>query len=151
MGQLFKWQSHQGETTQLKENNMGLDMYLTGEQYIPKDWENPANNQMEDGYRLKSRNFDLGYWRKHPDLHGFIVQNFAGGEDDCKSVHLDADDIVEIISAVNEDRLPKTSGFFFGESTNDIGEKLEATEIFVNALNWLLADDWRSVYYRASW
>lgn len=130
---------------------MGLDMYLTGEQYIPKDWENPAKNQIEDGYRLKSKNYDLGYWRKHPDLHGFIVQNYADGVDDCKPIHLDADDIVQIISAVNEGRLPKTSGFFFGVSDNDSGQKMEDTEILTKAMRWLLANDWRSLYYRASW
>lgn len=26
----------------------------------------------------------IGYWRKEPNLHGFIVENFADGNDDCR-------------------------------------------------------------------
>lgn len=131
---------------------MGLDMYLTGEIYISRDWHNEANNQFEEGYRLKGRLFDLGYWRKHPDLHGFIVENFAEGEDDCKPVHLNIDSIKQIIAAIEDNELPKTAGFFFGESTNDDEEKAEAIEIFSKAMQWLEADDWhRSVIYQASW
>ena len=33
---------------------MALDMYLTGEKYRMTDWDNPKNNLMEDGFRIKS-------------------------------------------------------------------------------------------------
>ncbi len=131
---------------------MGLDMHLTGEKYIFTDWENPDNNQYEDGYRLKSRRFDLGYWRKHPDLHGFIVETFADQIDDCKPVYLDSDHIKLTIVAINENQLPQTEGFFFGESDNDDEQKAEAIEILTKALQWLEADEaHRSIYYQASW
>lgn len=130
---------------------MGLDMYLTGEKYL-LDWSNPANNKHEDGYPLKATRFALGYWRKHPDLHGYIVNNFAESEDDCKPVFLSADNIAELIAAVRAGNLPKTTGFFFGESTNDDEQKAEDVEILSKALEWLRADEWhRSIYYQASW
>lgn len=131
---------------------MGLDMYLTGEKYVFRDWENPENNQYEDGYRLKSRRFDLGYWRKHPDLHGFIVANFAEELDDCKPIFLDSDNIRQILVAIANDQLPHTEGFFFGESQNHEEQKADAIEILSGALQWLEADEiHRSVYYQASW
>ena len=71
---------------------MGLDMYLTGEKYLLTDHENPDNNRTEDGFPLKGKLLRLGYWRKHPNLHGFIVNTFADGEDTCHQISLDADD-----------------------------------------------------------
>ena len=131
---------------------MGLDMYLTGEIYISQDWKDDANNKYEEGYRLKGHLYEMGYWRKHPDLHGYIVENFAEGEDDCKPVYLSVDSIKQIIDAIEKNELPKTDGFFFGESTNDDEEKAEAIGILSKALGWLEADDWhRSVVYQASW
>lgn len=131
---------------------MGLDMYLTGEKYLPRDWNNPDNNKLEDGFRIKSVRLDLGYWRKHPDLHGFIVQNFADGEDFCQPIDLDCADLARIIEAIKSDNLPKTTGFFFGESENDETQKAEAIEVFRKASEWLAADEtWHSIEYRASW
>jgi len=131
---------------------MGLDMFLTGEIYIPTDWNSPENNHYEDGYRLKARLYELGYWRKHPDLHGFIVENFADeGIDDCKPIYLGTDNMQTVITAIRKDQLPNTEGFFFGESLNNPEEKAHAIEIFSKAIKWLEEDPWRSVYYRASW
>ena len=45
--------------------HMGLDMYLTGEKFVM------SLKLQEDGFRLSSKTLDLGYWRKHPNLHGF--------------------------------------------------------------------------------
>lgn len=133
---------------------MGLDMYLTGEKYLFTDWESPENNQHRDGFRIKGLNLDLGYWRKHPDLHGFIVQNFADDCDNCQPVRLSCENIQRIIEAIEEDDLPTTSGFFFGESLNDKEQKSEAVEIFQRALKWLDAVPegyFHEVFYQASW
>lgn len=127
-------------------------MYLTGEAYVSQDWENPHNNVIEDGYRLKGKVFDLGYWRKHPDLHGFIVTEFADGVDECNPIQLDADGIEGIIAAIANNRLPHTEGFFFGVSENDAEQKAAGIEVFSKALQWLRADEWhRSIRYQASW
>lgn len=114
---------------------MGLDMYLEGKTYIWQDWNHPERNRTKDGFRLKGEILELGYWRKHPDLHGYIVENFADGIDDCKPIWLSADHLRQIIKAIKNKELPKTSGFFFGES--DGSEDAESIEIFEKALAWL--------------
>ena len=128
---------------------MGLDMYLTGEKYLRTDYENPANNLTEDGFRLETQLLRLGYWRKHPNLHGFIVNTFADGEDTCQQIHLEADDIERIIDAVTRDALPHTDGFFFGRS--DGSEKSNDLRILNVALEWLRTPEpniWRSFTIR---
>ena len=122
---------------------MGLDMYLTGERNHLPDQSNPP---------MTGQRFRLGYWRKHPNLHGYIVQHFAGGVDECQEICLSKENIHQILSAIRERLLPHTEGFFFGisdgsESSNDVG-------IFSNAIGWLETPDdiaWRRVIYQASW
>ncbi len=123
---------------------MGLDMYLTGELHFMK----PGRRRGE----VKAHLYDLGYWRKHPDLHGYIVQHFAGGTDDCRRIQLGNDGIAQIIGAIRERGLPHTEGFFFGMS--DGSERARDLIILTDALAWLRAcnpDEYRSVFYRASW
>lgn len=71
---------------------MGLDMYLTGERYL--------RQRQTTRYPLKSECYDLGYWRKHPNLHGYIVKTFADGEDHCQEIELDEARLRRIIKAV---------------------------------------------------
>jgi hypothetical protein len=119
---------------------MGLDMYLHGRKnFFTYDRKGPEF----DGYPIDSIELALGYWRKHPNLHGFIVSHFGTiaaeeqiepkeGEmdmrmryeqddgkvriDDCEDIELDGNALKTIIEAVQKDQLPPTSGFFFGES-----------------------------------
>ena len=131
---------------------MGLDMYLDGDKYLALDFDNPENTLTEDGYRLTNRTLRLGYWRKHPNLHGYIVSNFADGVDQCQRIHLSEDDIEKIIDAVARNALPHTEGFFFGVS--DGSEREETLRIFRDALQWLRTTEsnvFRSIYYQASW
>jgi hypothetical protein len=130
---------------------MGLDMYLNGEKFLPTNWENPELNKTEDGFRLKEKILEIGYWRKHPNLHGYIVTKFADGDDNCRKIELNKKDLLDIIEAIRANLLPSTEGFFFGKSTGD--EKEEDIEILQKAVKWLDEEDgsWRSVYYQASW
>src|SRR5580765_3556500 len=95
---------------------MGLDMYLEGHKYLWQDWDHPERDRREEGYRITNITVELGYWRKHPNLHGYIVQHFAGGKDECQEITLEADDLRQIIRAVQDGGLPETQGFFFGKS-----------------------------------
>lgn len=114
-------------------------MYLTGRKYFWQNYNNRASERREDNERVVSMDVELAYWRKHPDLHGFMVKTFANGIDDCKEIELDADAIKQIIAAITDKALPKTSGFFFGES--DGRERDDDIAIFTNALKWLEATD----------
>ena len=129
---------------------MGLDMYLTGHRFI--HGMNEKKKRSRERGEKKGELIDLGYWRKHPNLHGYIVQMFAAGKDECQEIDLSAEQLHQVVGAIEADELPETTGFFFGES--DGTEKVEDLLIFREAIAWLEAtgeDAWRSVYYRASW
>ena len=124
---------------------MGLDMYLNGERFFYEPYEQGNNPK-------RSETYELGYWRKHPNLHGYIVENFADGIDNCQSIYLDQDALTNILEAVEANDLPHTIGFFFGET--DGSERDDTIAILKNAIEWLTTTDegvWRSVHYRASW
>lgn len=108
----------------------------------------------------------MGYWCKHANLHGFIVNTFADGEDECQKIPLDADDLHNIIVALENDALydEPVTGFFFGKSyfpgeKDDYSsyeeQKARDIDIFTKARNWLMGntptEEWRYVYYQASW
>lgn len=131
---------------------MGLDMYLEGRKFLWGYGE--IKRPTEDGFEVKYKYLELGYWRKHPNLHGYIVETFASGVDECQDIDLSAEDLQTIINAVRTKALPHTEGFFFGES--DGTEDEETIQIFEKAIAWLKDDahnktESRSVAYRASW
>ncbi|MCS6302757.1 MAG: hypothetical protein H8K07_03700 [Nitrospira sp.] len=90
---------------------------------------------MEDGFELSEKILQLGYWRKHPNLHGYIVQTFAKGVDNCEPIDLSVDDLQKIIDAVARNALPYTEGLFVGVS--DGTERDADIRIFTAALDWL--------------
>ena len=71
---------------------------------------------------------EIAYWRKHPNLHGWMARlwlaregnelreldNFNGIE-----LELDADDLDLLEYVVKARELPGTSGFFFGNDADD--------------------------------
>ena len=148
---------------------MGLDMYLRGEHYNSEHSHDGdiSRSKLDDKYDISEYKVDLGYWRKHADLHGYIVETFAEGSDNCQKIELDENDLDKIIMAIREDKLVKDhSGFFFGNST-EFGyykgeEKDYAISCFQKAKDFIkegqkqyekykLFIQPRSVYYRASW
>lgn len=131
---------------------MGLDMYLEGKKYLFKNYEDRSKDTKEDGFRLKEKTLELGYWRKHPNLHGFIVNAFADGKDDCQEIYLNKEEMLKIITAIKQKELPHTEGFFFGAS--DGSEDEESIKTFQNAIEWLDNDEENTskyIVYRASW
>ena len=122
-------------------------MYLNGKKY-----HSAITRKVVEGMELKEEEFELGYWRKHPDLHGMITEAFGGGRDECQRIDLSAEDLQVILDAVKKNVLPHTEGFFFGKSES--AWQQETVEKLENAIEWLNIkekDTWRSVYYRASW
>lgn len=133
---------------------MGLDMYLTGKKFFWTDWSNPEANARQDGFEIQGVELRLGYWRKHPDLHGYIVRTFGGGIDDCSEIKLSESNIQNIIDSIKNKDLPHTEGFFFGASSGSEEEDKESVTILENALNWLkskVEKESREIIYRASW
>lgn len=133
---------------------MGLDMYLKGSSFNWTNWKKPEGKRrpMSEGFEIEEEVLLLGYWRKHPNLHGYIVNTFAKGMDDCQQIDLTEEDIENIIEAIKNNKLPTTLGFFFGKS--DGSEDTESIRILQDALKWLKSDKRnksKSVYYKASW
>lgn len=140
---------------------MGLDMMLYG------DKSSYDKNETVDGFPVSTVLLDMGYWRKHANLHGYIVDRFANGEDECQKIYLDWEDLNEIVTALEEDALynEPVTGFFFGRSyfpgeKDEYGsyeeQKARDIDLFMKARNWLMSnyskkDEYRSVYYQASW
>jgi hypothetical protein len=121
---------------------MGLDMYIHRQISAPEplDWQSwPAWNAKRE----------LAYWRKHPNLHGFIVNTYANGADECQEIPLTAADILAILRASEEDRLPETSGFFFGKSLPE--DKETTRDQLTRILALLEQEPETQIYYRASW
>lgn len=119
---------------------MGLDMYLTGRKFFwyahPKETE-----RREDGKRVSSMDVELGYWRKHPNLHGYFVNEFAKGDDNCQEIDLTANDLRKVIAAVERGALPHTTGFFFGASDGSPEEVQHDLDVLKGALAWLEESD----------
>lgn len=136
---------------------MGLDMNLYGRKMIYYNrFDENAEPRMEDGYPVDDVILDMGYWRKHPNLHGYIVENYADGVDECQKIDLSKEDLLAIAKAIRAKELPHTEGFFFGDSSWHDGKEEEYAAIFEKAAAWMDTppeDDvfWREVYYKASW
>ena len=121
---------------------MGLDMYaFTTVKDIPAvDFETPDDTG------------ELFYWRKHPNLHGFmekIYRSKDGREDvfNCAHVRLDASDLDALEKAIRTNELPDTQGFFFGASD---GSERADDEDFIRKARDALASGKR-VYYTSWW
>lgn len=136
---------------------MGLDMFLIGRKHKRLVYgDTPIEDQYtkEDGFPVTERRLEIGYWRKHPNLHGYIVNVFNEGDDDCQPLPLAAEDVRQIIAAVKAGELPHTEGFFFGKSEGTEEERQEDIAILERALEWVSAndpEDYRDLYYEASW
>lgn len=95
---------------------------------------------------------ELQYWRKHPNLHGWMHHLYInkGGQSQSfngDAVRLTLEDIDRLEKDVQAKALPMTSGFFFGASVDeDSYDDLNFIDKARNALKLGLA-----VYYTSSW
>lgn len=131
---------------------MALDMFLIGEKFFLDGSKKLIIS--EDGFKLKAHLYEMGYWLKHPNLHGFIVESFKDGDDDCNPVYLDIEAIDSIIAAIKNKTLPFTDGPSFGKSKGDITEQARDLDIFVKAKKWLThkqRGESRRIYYQGGW
>ena len=127
---------------------MGLDMYAYA-----------APNTGTDDYYARNQQ-ELAYWRKHPNLHGWMEQlwlsklqrdptadpiysGFNGIE-----LELTWEDLSKLEKDIKENNLPNTSGFFFGSGSDEYyrNQDLEfiaeaKTQIFLGF----------KVFYNSSW
>jgi hypothetical protein len=121
---------------------MGLDMfaYTTAEEIASGvDFEVERATQ-------------LHYWRKHPNLHGWMEKLYRekGGSAEsfnCVGVQLLEEDLDRLEADIEADRLPHTKGFFFGAS--DGSEREDDLEFIHKARDALLLN--MTVFYSSWW
>ena len=137
------------------EDKMGLDMYA----YVGKP------GQREDyWYKSLDRDStvnmirDIAYWRKHPNLHGWMEQLWVSKgkpgrkHDDSEfngiELELTWEDVDALERAVKHGMLPSTDGFFFGNPSDDVYYERDL-EFCINAKTELFLG--LKVFYNSSW
>lgn len=110
----------------------------------------------------------VAYWRKFNALHGWFVNECAGGLDECQNIYVDEDKLVELLETLKKvsdnftlakELLPPVQGFFFGGDEIDEYYK-EDVNSTIKIIEELLKEHEQSkeygLYsgdfeYRASW
>lgn len=123
--------------------------------------EDKSEYKMDPQLGIPMRSFDMSsfkmpeyfaQWRKHPDLEGWmkLLYHSKGGTDkdfDHNNVELTLDDIIRLKIDVENDALPKTKGFFFGESTEE--DKPQTLDFCERAI--LALESGKYLFYHSSW
>lgn len=127
---------------------MGLDQFAYAAAKANTDWDS--------GNRR-----DISYWRKHPNLHGWMEQLWRekgcpnGDVDNCDDwtfngveLELTWEDLDRLEEDITRSSLPATSGFFFGNPSDDYYQNQDLefirtarAEIFTGL----------KVFYNSSW
>ena len=137
---------------------MGLDMYAYVAQKAKQYDEfyegavfDKESNEMVNTNVSKPR--EISYWRKHPNLHGWmekLAQDKGVSYDSFNGVELELtwEDLEALELAVRHNQLPSTSGFFFGDGADE--HYLESDLSFIkNAKAELFLG--LKVFYNSSW
>jgi hypothetical protein len=130
---------------------MGLDMnaYRTSVKPTKEvDFGDEVYNENE------SLNSEIKYWRKHPNLHGWMESLYRskGGADEsfnCSVVQLTKEDLEQLSADIHSGSLPQSFGPFFGQSREDSDEQNADLEFVKDALNAIEEGD--TVFYDSWW
>jgi hypothetical protein len=110
---------------------MGLDMYAYSANKAGAQTEYWDNGNIIDGEFVSTctKPKELMYWRKHPNLHGWMEELWQSkgcprdNDDDYAfngiELELTWEDIDMVEEDINQGALPGTSGFFFGDPADD--------------------------------
>lgn len=119
---------------------MGLDQYA----YVASK----AGTHFEDHQ-------DISYWRKHPNLQGYMEKLFEAKGGVCDTfngveVELTWEDVDKLEKAIKSGEVSElgTTGFFFGDPSDDHYREHDL-EFCVNAKAELFLG--RKVFYNSSW
>lgn len=106
-----------------------------------KDWDTPVAKPRE-----------IAYWRKHPNLQGWMRRLWESkgnsGDFNGDELELTWKDLEELERAVTHGQLPGTSGFFFGENSDEYYRESDL-EFIKNARAELFLG--LKVFYNSSW
>jgi hypothetical protein len=129
-------------TVDYAEDKMGLDMYAY------------TNSEVDETF---AEGNEIAYWRKHPNLHGWMEQlwrkkgnHFPSDDPMFNGIELELTwaDLDQLEQDIQAGQLPSTSGFFFGTPADDYYREQDLefirrarAEIFVGL----------RVFYNSSW
>jgi hypothetical protein len=168
---------------------MGLDMYLNARKYVSQvkyvdgdkipveDFSTLVDMSGLEGLTKYSLfggveiSYPVAQWRKANAIHGWFVNNLAGGVDECQPIEASRDHLKllltackEVLAETDEDEkaakaddvgLSPTSGFFFG--TYELDEYYDADlkytiEMLEHVMSLIGEDDYDWGFtYQASW
>jgi hypothetical protein len=136
---------------------MGLDMYAyvaarAGQQ---DEFYEGSELDKESGEYVNakvSKPIEIAYWRKHPNLHGWMEQLYRerGGEGDFNGdeLELTREDIDSLEQTILDGDLPATSGFFFGDAADDYYREQDLAFVKEARAQLFLG---LKVFYNSSW
>jgi hypothetical protein len=135
---------------------MGLDMYAyaaANEKQYDQYWEDGIwETDTNDFVSKTTKPKELAYWRKHPNLHGWFHREWESqgntGEFNGDQLEIDWAMLERLESAVVNNELPGTSGFFFGNNA-DAEYREQDLEFIKNARAELFLG--LRVFYNSSW
>ena len=136
---------------------MGLDMYAyvaarAGQQREYYETSEFNEETREYGSATVTKPREIAYWRKHPNLHGWMQQLWESqgnsGDFNGDELELTYDDLERLELDVIAGTLPGTSGFFFGNDADDHYKKQDL-EFIKHARAELFMG--LKVFYNSSW
>jgi hypothetical protein len=108
---------------------MGLDMYAyvaakAGQQNEFYEGAEFDETTREFVNKTTTKPREIAYWRKHPNLHGWMERlaeqkNLKYDSFNGIEMELTAEDLDELERAVTHGQLPATGGFFFGNNADE--------------------------------
>lgn len=141
---------------------MGLDMYA----YVGRKGQMNEFYEQDIKYNSETGDWDvpeggvskpreIAYWRKHPNLHGWMQKLWEAkggntGSDGFNGIELELtqDDIEMLEQDVLAGHLPSTAGFFFGDNSDDYYREQDL-QFIKNARAELFCG--LNVFYNSSW
>ena len=135
---------------------MGLDQYATARRgeprKVPQTWTTTDADGNEEEvveyYNEWEDSKELAYWRKHPNLQGWMEELWRekgnDGEFNCVDVELTLGDLEALEESLDAEALPETVGFFFGENSDD--HYAEADREFIREARAAIKQGYTVVY-----
>ncbi len=138
---------------------MGLDQYATARKgeprKVPQTWTTTDADGNEEEvveyYNEWDDSIELATWRKHPNLQGWMEELWyekgGEGEFNCVELELTLENLDALEATLDEEALPETAGFFFGDNAND--HYAEADREFIVQARAAIKQGYKVIY--SSW
>ncbi len=136
---------------------MGLDMYAYAAAKAGARNEYYEERYEKGNESVQDPTIELAYWRKHPNLHGWMEhlwrekQQHESSDDSMFNgieLELTWEDLDTLEEDVKHGRLPHTTGFFFGSDSDDY-YRLQDLDFIRRARAELFTG--LKVFYNSSW